>query len=147
MLHLFGTRVNHLAIMQHYAARFGANDHRIITIPSSLVLTINWQTLERRRIIKQATTFDKILNWHNLIEITPPPHPCIRAYSHDHTTATITVPRSILNTVGLLIHFTPSHPFHRPNTSKKLVTKPQSGTQHHILVGLEQHFLQQSCFV
>ena len=30
-----------------------------------------WPTLERRRIIKQATTFYKILN--NIIEITPPP--------------------------------------------------------------------------
>ena len=38
--------------------------------PTTLVQTLNWQTLERRRTIKQAMTFYKILN--NIIEINPP---------------------------------------------------------------------------
>ena len=36
-----------------------------------LIATLGWPTLERRRIIKQAMTFYKILN--NIINITPPP--------------------------------------------------------------------------
>ena len=38
-----------------------------------LITALGWPTLERRRIIKQATTFYKILN--NIIEITPPSRP------------------------------------------------------------------------
>ena len=58
--------------IQHYAARFVANDHRRTTSPTTLVQTLNWQPLERRRTIKQAMTFYKILN--NIIEINPPTH-------------------------------------------------------------------------
>ena len=50
------SQVKSLERAQHSAARF---------------VKIGWPTLERRRIIKQATTFYKILN--NIIEITPPP--------------------------------------------------------------------------
>ena len=48
------SQINQLERIQHYAARFVANDHRRTTSPTTLVLTVNWQTLERRRIIKQA---------------------------------------------------------------------------------------------
>ncbi len=41
------------------------------TNPADLITALGWPTLEHRRIIKQATTFYKILN--NIIEITPPP--------------------------------------------------------------------------
>ena len=47
-----------------------------------MYITLNWQTLERRRMIKQAMTFYKILN--NIIKISP------QAFSHDRTTDTIT---------------------------------------------------------
>ena len=57
--------------MQHSAARFVKNDYRRNTNPADLITALGWPTLERRRIIKQATTFYKILN--NIIEITPPP--------------------------------------------------------------------------
>ena len=43
------------------------------TNPADLITALGWPTLERRRIIKQATTFYKILN--NITEITPPPPP------------------------------------------------------------------------
>ena len=66
------SQISHLERIQHYAARFVANDHRRTTSPTTLVLTLNWQTLERRRIIKQAMTFYKILN--NIIKISPPTH-------------------------------------------------------------------------
>ena len=55
------------------AARFVKNDYRRNTKPADLITALGWPTLERRRIIKQATTFYKILN--NIIEITPPPPP------------------------------------------------------------------------
>ena len=59
--------------MQHSAARFVKNDYRRNTNPADLITALGWPTLERRRIIKQATTFYKILN--NIIDITPPPPP------------------------------------------------------------------------
>ena len=98
MLHLFGThiqgsQINHLERSQHYAARFVANDHRRTTSPTTLVLTLNWQTLERRRIIKQYMTFYKIIN--NIIKINPPE--CLLTQSHNRHH--YTVPRSRLNTV------------------------------------------------
>ena len=55
---LFGS----LYVGSKYAARFVANDHKRTTSPTTLVLTLNWQTIERRRIIKQAMTFYNILN-------------------------------------------------------------------------------------
>ena len=73
------SQINRLERIQHYAARFVTNDHRRTTSPTTLVPTLNWQTLERQRTIKQAMTFYKILN--NIIEINP-----LQAYSHDHTT-------------------------------------------------------------
>ena len=56
------SQISRLERIQHYAARFVANDHRRTTSPTTLVLTLNWQTLERRIIIKQAMTFYNILN-------------------------------------------------------------------------------------
>ena len=73
------SQINHLERIQHYAARFVANDHWRTSSPTTLVQTLNWQTLERRRIIKQAMIFYKILN--NIIKINPPA---------DNTTDTIT---------------------------------------------------------
>ena len=67
------SQINRLERIQHYAARFVANDHRRTTSPATLVQTLNWQTLERRRTIKQAMTFYKIIN--NIIEINPPYRP------------------------------------------------------------------------
>ena len=61
--------------------------------PTTLVLTLNWQTLERRRIIKQAMTFYKILN--NIIKISPPSGLLTRSHNRHH----YIVPRSRLNTV------------------------------------------------
>ena len=80
------SQIINLERIQHYAARFVANDYRRTTSPATLVLTLNWQTLERRRIIKQAMTFYKILN--NIIKINPPT--CLLTRSHDHATDTIT---------------------------------------------------------
>ena len=100
MLHLFGnwnphksSQISRLERIQHYAARFVANDHRRTTSPTTLVLTLNWQTLERRRIIKQAMTFYKILN--NIIKISPPSGLLTRSHNRHH----YIVPRSRLNTV------------------------------------------------
>ena len=42
------SQINCIERIQHYAARFVANDHRRTTSPTTLVLTLNWQTLERR---------------------------------------------------------------------------------------------------
>ena len=53
-------QINHLERIQLYAARCVANEHRRTTSPTNLVLTLNWQTLERRRIIKQLS--------HNLLK-------------------------------------------------------------------------------
>ena len=39
------SQLNHLERIQHYAARYVANDHRRTTSPTTLVLTLNWQTL------------------------------------------------------------------------------------------------------
>ena len=62
--------------------------------PTTLVLTtLNWQTLQRRRIIKQAMTFYKILN--NIIKISPPSGLLTRSHNRHH----YIVPRSRLNTV------------------------------------------------
>ena len=47
--------------------------HTAHTSAISLITALGWPTLERRRNIKQATTFYKIIN--NIIEITPPPRP------------------------------------------------------------------------
>ena len=80
-------------IIQHYAARFVANDHRLTTSPTTLVLTLNWQTIERRRTIKQAMTLYTILN--NMIEINPPTGLLTRS----HNRHLFTIPRSRLNTV------------------------------------------------
>ena len=87
------SQINRLEIIQHYAARFVANDHGRTTSPTTLALTLNWQTLERQRIIKQAMTFYKILN--NIIEINPPAGLLTRSHNRHH----YTVPRSRLNTV------------------------------------------------
>ena len=84
-------QIIHLERIQHNAAIFVANDHRRTTSPTTLVLTLNWQTLERRRIIKQTVTFYKILN--NNIKINPPTG--TRSHNRHHYTA----PRSRLNTV------------------------------------------------
>ena len=86
------SQINRLEIIQHYAARFVANDHRQTTSPTTLVLTLNWQTLERRRTINQAMTY-KILN--NIIEINPPTGLLTRSHNRHH----FTIPRSRLNTV------------------------------------------------
>ena len=87
----------HLERIQHYAARFVAYDHRRTTSPTNLVLTLNWQTLERRRIIKQAMTFFKILN--NISKISPPSGLLTRSHNRHH----YIVPRSQLN---MYTHFT-----------------------------------------
>ena len=87
------SQISRLERIQHYAARFVANDHRRTTSPTTLVLTLNWQTLERRRIIKQAMTFYKILN--NIIKISPPSGLLTRSHNRHH----YIVPRSRLNTV------------------------------------------------
>ena len=65
------SQVKSLERVQHSAARFVKNYYRRNTNPADLITALGWPTLERRRIIKQATTFYKILN--NIIEITPPP--------------------------------------------------------------------------
>ena len=65
------SQVKSLERVQYSAARFVKNDYRQNTNPADLITALGWPTLERRRIIKQATTFYKILN--NIIEITPPP--------------------------------------------------------------------------
>ena len=142
------SQINHLERIQHYAARFVANDHRRKTSPTTLV-----QTLERRRIIIQAMTFYKII----IITLLKSTH--LQAYSNNHTTDTITQylsPRSRLNTV--VYSFYPrairiwntipkviteikqpessghkQTPFHHPNSSKMLLSKPHPGTQHHTL--------------
>ena len=64
------SQVKSLERVQHSAARFVTNDYRWNTNPADLITALGWPTLERRHIIKQATTFYKILN--NIIEITPP---------------------------------------------------------------------------
>ena len=66
-------QIKHLEKVQHCAARFVKNDHwrqTITTDLNHLIATLGWPTLERRRIIKQAMTFYKILN--NIINITAP---------------------------------------------------------------------------
>ena len=67
------SQVKSLERVQHSAARFDKNYYRRNTNPTYLITALEWPTLERRRIIKQATTFYKILN--NIIELTPPPRP------------------------------------------------------------------------
>ena len=93
-------QINHLERIQHYAARFVAN-HRRTTSPTTLVLTLNWQTLERRRIIKQGMIFYKMLN--NIIKINPPAGLLTQPHNQHHYTE----PRSRLNpVVQLYTHFT-----------------------------------------
>ena len=87
------SQINRLERIQHYAARFVANDHRRTNGPTTLVLTLNWQTIGRRRIIKQAMTFYKILD--NVIKIKPPTRLLTRSRNRHH----YTVPRSRLKTV------------------------------------------------
>ena len=89
------SQIIHLERIQQCAARFVANDHRRTTSPATLVLTLNWQTLERRQIIKQAMTFYKILN--NILKINPPAGLLTRSHNRHHYT--VPVPRSQLNTV------------------------------------------------
>ena len=91
------SQINRLERIQHYAARFVANDHRRTTSPTTLVQTLNWQNLERRRTIKQAMTFYKILN--NIIEINPPPPPPTGLLKRSHNRHHFTIPRSRLNSV------------------------------------------------
>ena len=79
------SQINRLERIQHCAARFVANDHRRITNSTSLVQTLNWQTLGRRRTIKQAMTFYKILN--NIIEINPPTGLLTPSHNRLHYTA------------------------------------------------------------
>ena len=86
------SQINRLERIQHYAARFVANDHRRTTSPTTLVLTLNWQTLE------QAMTFYKILN--NIIEINPPTGLLTRSHNRHH----FTIPRSRLNTVVSVVY-------------------------------------------
>ena len=57
--------------VQYSAARFVKNYYRQNTNPADLITALGWPTLERRRIIKQATIFYKILN--KIIEVTPRP--------------------------------------------------------------------------
>ena len=65
------TQIKYLEKVRHCAARFVKNNNRRQTVTTDLTATLRWPTLERRRIIKQAMTFYKILN--NIINITPPP--------------------------------------------------------------------------
>ena len=65
------SQVKSLERVQHSAARFLKNYYRRNRNPADLITALRWPTLERRRIIKQATTFYNIVN--NIIEITPPP--------------------------------------------------------------------------
>ena len=65
------SQIKSLERVQHSAARFVKNYYRRNTNPADLITELGWPILERRRIIKQATTFYKILN--NIIEIIPPP--------------------------------------------------------------------------
>ena len=87
------SQIIHLERIRHYAARFVTNDHRRTTSSITLEPTLNWQTLERRRIIKQAMTFYKILN--NIIKISPPTGLLARSHNRHHYIAH----RSRLNTV------------------------------------------------
>ena len=88
------SQINHLERIQHYdPAIYVANDPRRKTSPTTLVITLNWQTLESRRIIKQAMPFYIILN--NIIKINPPAGLLTKSHNRHH----YTVPRSRLNTV------------------------------------------------
>ena len=71
------SQVKSLERVEHSAARFVKNYYRRNINPADLITALQWSTLERRRIIKQATTFYKILN--NIIEITLPPGLLIRS--------------------------------------------------------------------
>ena len=106
------SQISRLERIQHYAARFVANDHRRTTSPTTLVLTLNWQTLERRRIIKQAMTFYKILN--NIIKISPPSGLLTRSHNRHH----YIVPRSRLNTV-VSVGFLPGRKVFLPHEGEK----------------------------
>ena len=63
------SQVNSLERVQHCAARSVKNYYRRNTNQTYPITVLGWPTLERRRIIKQATTLYKILK--NIIEITP----------------------------------------------------------------------------
>ena len=84
------SQVKSLERVQHSAARFVKNYYRRNTNPAD-VAALGWPTLERRRIIKQATTFYKILN---NIEITPPPGLLTRSRTRGQYVA----PRCRINT-------------------------------------------------
>ena len=86
------SQINHLERIQHNAARFVVNDLRR-TSPTTPVLTLNWQTLERRRIIEQDMTLYRIPT--NIIKINPSTGLLTRSHNRHH----YTVSRSQLNTV------------------------------------------------
>ena len=120
------SQINRLESIQQYAARFVANDHRRTTSPTTLVLTLNWQTLESRRTIKQAMTFYKILN--NIIEINPPTGLLTRSHNRHH----FTIPRSRLNTV-IYYSFYP-RAIHIWNTIPKEITEIKQPDSFHAAI-------------
>ena len=65
------TQIKHLEKVQRCAARFVKNDRRRQTVTTDLIATHGWPIFERRRIIRQAMTFLKIVN--NIINITSSP--------------------------------------------------------------------------
>ena len=75
-------QIINLERIQHYAARFVANDHGRTTSPTTLVLTLNLQTLERRRIIKQAMILYNIIN--NINKINPLTGLLTRSHNRHH---------------------------------------------------------------
>ena len=92
------SQVKSLEIVQHSAARFVKNYYRRNTNPADLITALGWPTLERRHIIKQATTFYKILN--NIIEITPPPGLLTRSRTRGHYVA----PKCCINAMVFLFY-------------------------------------------
>ena len=114
------SQIIHLERIQHSAARFVANDHIRTTSPTTLVLILNWQTLERRRIIKQAMTFYKIIN--NIIKISPPSGLLTRSHNRDHCI----VPRSRLNTIVYSFYPRAIHIWNTIPKEITEITQPQS---------------------
>ena len=118
--------------MQHSDARFVKNDYRRNTNPADLITALGWPTLERRRIIKQATTFYKILN--NIIEITPPPSRPTNPLSKRWT---IRSPQVSYKCNGLFI-LSPSHSHMEYDSTKnyqhkkpKIISRSYHGTPFH----------------
>ena len=64
--------VDKLQRVQMAAARFVMNDHRRSTSVSDLLNTLNWKSLESRRLHSQLSMLHKIKN--GLVHITVPPH-------------------------------------------------------------------------